>query len=76
MKNNGDAFVLLISHSGGSSFVLFFYCGPCRQMKVANVCAKNGRKVDEEKRKKQWLEQSDEVIAAGGWARKKISLSL
>lgn len=24
MKNNGDAFVLLISHSGGSSFVLFF----------------------------------------------------
>lgn len=24
MKNNGDAFVLLISHSGSSSFVLFF----------------------------------------------------
>lgn len=45
-------------------------------MKVANVCAKNGRKVDEEKRKKQQLEQSDEAIAAGGWARKKISLSL
>lgn len=76
MKNNGDAFVLLISHSGSSSFVLLFYCGPRRQMKVANVCAKNGREVDEEKGKKQWLEQSDEAVAAGGWPRKKISLSL